>query len=92
MTLKLASVTELYDSNARQIPAMLRKLAGDIESPPVEDAAVDQVLCVIRDSRTGRVNVYGWGTIDLNDSIAMATIAQRQLSVLADAGVLWVLK
>ncbi len=85
----LTVVTTLYETNAREIPEMLRKLASDIESPPVQDARPDQCVCIIRDSASGRLNVYGWGDIAIDDSLAMLAIANRQLCASADGGTLW---
>lgn len=86
---KLTVVTALYETNARQIPEMLRKLAADVESPPLDDAKPDQCVCIIRDSATGRLNVYGWGDIGIEDSLAMLSLANRKLCALTDGGSLW---
>lgn len=89
MTVKLAEVKTIYVSNARQIPEMMRKLAGEIEQPPVEGAAPDQVLCIVRDSKTGMQNAYGWGDTSLETSIMMLTVQQQRFANIADAGNLW---
>lgn len=89
MTAKLAEVKTIYVSNARQIPEMMRKLAGEIEQPPVEGAAPDQVLCIVRDSKTGMQNAYAWGDTNIETSIMMLSIQQKRLSNIADAGNLW---
>ncbi len=88
----LKVVTSLYEVNARQIPEMMRKAAGEIESPPVEGVTVDQALFIARDSHTGQLNIYGWGDIRIEDSmamLAMLAIANRKLAELADGGDLW---
>lgn len=89
MSAKLAEVKILYESNARQIPEMMRKLADEIESPPVEGAKPDQVLCIVRDSKTGMQNAYAWGDTNIETSIMMLSIQQKRLSNIADAGNLW---
>lgn len=88
---KLAVVTALYETNARQIPEMMRKLASEVEDPPIAGANPDQCVCIIRDSQTGQINVYGWGNIDIEDSLAMLAVSTRKLSALADGGDLWTL-
>lgn len=86
---KLAEVKVLYESNARQIPEMMRKLADEIEHPPVEGACPDQVVVVLRDSRTGYQNAYGWGDTNLETSMMMLTVQQKRFANIADAGNLW---
>ena len=89
MPAKLAEVKTLYESNARQIPEMMRKLAGEIETPPVPGARPDQVLVILRDSKTGFQNAYAWGDTDIQTSIMMMVIQQKRLANIADAGDLW---
>ena len=89
MSAKLAEVKTIYESNARQIPEMMRKLAGEIEQPPAEGAKPDQVLCIVRDSKTGMQNAYAWGDTNIQTSIMMMSIQQRRLANIADAGDLW---
>lgn len=86
---KLAAVETLYKSNARQIPEMLRKMADNIENPPVPDVKPDQGLFILRDSKTGQINLYAWGDLDINDSLAMLAIGTKRLSSIADNGGLW---
>ncbi len=85
---KLEVVQVLYKSNARQIPEMLRNLANDVEKPP-PDVNVDQAFCIIRDGKTGRINFYGWGDINIDNSLAMLAQATTRLSDIADRGTLW---
>ena len=89
MPAALAEVKTLYVSNARQIPEMMRKLASEIETPPVEGAKPDQVLCIVRDSKTGMQNAYAWGDTNIETSIMMMAIQQKRLANIADAGNLW---
>jgi hypothetical protein len=79
-------VTTLFESNARQIPQMLRKLADDIERlTPTPDEAI----MVIRDSKTGRFNIYGWGDTTTERGVHMLALAQHKLLGLSDGGDLW---
>lgn len=89
MSAKLAEVKTLYESNARQIPEMLRKLAAEIENPPVAGVKPDQVVCIVRDSRTGMQSAYGWGDTDLQTSMMMLTVQQKRFANIADQGNLW---
>jgi hypothetical protein len=88
MDKKLAAVTVLYESNARQIPEMMRKLANEIEAPPMP-SNVNQVLVIARDAKTGQMNVYAWGDIEIDNSISMLVQAQVRLADCADKGSLW---
>lgn len=89
MPATLAEVKFLYKSNARQIPEMLRKLADEIENPPVPGSKPDQVVCIVRDSSTGFQNAYGWGDTSLETSMMMLTVQQKRFANIADAGNLW---
>lgn len=66
---KLAEVVSLYETNSRDIPAMLRKMADDIEGGTygeVGEAAV--VLC------GDTLEVFGWGAAQ--DGCSSATLLQ----------------
>lgn len=89
MEKKLKVVTTLFQSNARQIPVMMRKLADEVENPPVKGVTINQALMLIRDSVTGQLNIYGWGDINIDNSISMLTQAQQQLGFIAFRGSLW---
>lgn len=89
MPVQLAEVKTLYVSNARQIPEQMRMLANEIENPPVEGARPDQVLVIVRDSKTGMQNAYAWGDTSLEMSIQMLVVQQKRLANIADAGNLW---
>lgn len=77
----LAEVVTLYNSNARDIPAMLRKLADQIEQarddPDTESATC--AVCVVWNSETGRFATYGWGDTNLDSSIAFLRVAEDEL-------------
>lgn len=86
---KLAEVKTIYKDNARLIPEMLRKLADNVENFNSERPSIDQAVCIIRDSSTGKLNIYGWGDTSIDNSISMVSQALRRLSNIADAGDLW---
>lgn len=87
---RLSEVKTLYTSNARQIPAMLRKLAEDIESPPPDTDPVDCAVCVIWNRETGRFNTYGWGDTTLDMSIVFLDVAHDELvRIRKRSGALW---
>lgn len=75
----LAEVKTLYQSNARDIPAMLRMLAGNIESPPADTDPVDCAVCVVFNRETGRYNIYGWGDTTLDLSLVFLDLAHDEL-------------
>ncbi len=52
----LAEVTTLFESTANDIPAMLRKLAGDIEAGTYGD--IVEAVCVLQGPK---VETFGWG-------------------------------
>lgn len=52
----LAEVSTLYESNANDIPAMLRKLAAEIEVG--ERGEIVEAVCIIQGPQ---VDVFGWG-------------------------------
>lgn len=85
----VTEVKTLYKSNARDIPAMLRKLAQDIESPPAGAITPNAAVCVIFDTVTGQYNTYGWGDTTLDLSIVFLSIARNALLRIRDGGILW---
>lgn len=87
---ELKEVKTIYESNARQIPEMLRALATEIETANANKTHnIDQAVCVIRDSKTGRLNSYGWGDLMIDNSVSILSQAQNQLSEIAYKGRLW---
>lgn len=86
----LREVATLYKSNARDIPAMLRKLADDLEQPPKDTDRVDCAVCVIWNMESGRFNTYGWGDTTLDTSIVFLAVAHDELlQVRKRNGPLW---
>jgi hypothetical protein len=61
----LKVVETLYETNARDIPGMLRRLADDIEAGEyTPEAMVAVMLCPSEDEdpdEWGRIEVFGWG-------------------------------
>lgn len=54
----ISEVTTLYESNARQIPEMLRMSADNVE----RDKDVHSMVAVAMHS-DGSITVYGWGDV-----------------------------
>jgi hypothetical protein len=86
---KLSSVKTLYKLNARQIPEMMRKLADEAEKPPVKDITIDQAVCIVRDSRTGKLNIYCWGNLEIDNTLSILAQSTAQLCQIANGGSLW---
>lgn len=73
-----AEVVTLYDANMRDIPAMLRRLADQIEGGEVD---ARQAACVVETKH--EVVVYGWGDSTILGSIGLLTIGAQRLSEVA---------
>ncbi len=72
---KLAEVVSLYETNARDIPAMLRESASNIENGI--DVATMTAVAIHKD---GSVTIYGWGETDNLRSIAALHLGLAQLT------------
>lgn len=57
----VAEVTTLYESNARDIPAMLRMAADRIEAGGTET----KCIIAVELKEDGEIELYGWGATDL---------------------------
>jgi hypothetical protein len=59
----LKVVETLYETNARDIPGMLRKLADEIEAGEYTPQAMVSVMLADSDNADewGRIEVFGWG-------------------------------
>ena len=55
---KLAEVKTLFKANSTDIPAMLRRLADEIQSG--NHGEIDRVACVV-ENEDGSPAVFGWG-------------------------------
>ena len=72
---KLAEVVTLYETNARDIPAMLREAANSI------DAGLDvRSLTAVAIHGDGDVTIYGWGAADNFHSIAALHLGLARLT------------
>jgi hypothetical protein len=79
---KLAPVEVLYEKNYRDIPAMLRKLANDIEAGTFGEAV--DALCVLETDK--KVEVFGWGEAQLKTTLGLMELGKRKLyEIWADA-------
>ena len=63
MTAKLSVVETLYDSNASNVPAMLRQAAASIESETDDDDRT-KAMVAVQLSHDGTIAIYAWGAVD----------------------------
>lgn len=76
---KLAEVHVLYEDNARDIAAMLRTAADSIETEREEGFSPTRAMVAVQISAAGKIQVYGWGSTDLTDSIALLEMGKFDL-------------
>ncbi len=69
--MKLAEVHTLYETNASNVPAMLRQAADSIESEVAEGFDPTRAVVAVQISETGTVQVYGWGQTDTMHAISV---------------------
>lgn len=81
----LAEVTTLYRSDERDVPAMLRKLADEIESSPTNASVpVTAAWCLVYNSASGAFDLYsgafsgGIGTHTIDEPIAILSVGLRR--------------
>ena len=77
---KLAEVVTLYDSNASQIPAMLRKRADAIDAETEKD---DRTIATIfiEVTESGDLEIYGFGKTDDFHCLGVLAMASARLAV-----------
>ena len=77
---KLAEVVTLYDSNASQIPAMLRKRADAIDAETEKD---DRTIATIfiEVTESGDLEIYGFGQTDDFHCLGVLAMASARLAV-----------
>lgn len=83
----LAEVHTIYESNPRSIPDMLRQAADGIEQEKDEDCDQTVVMVAVQVTKSGAVQVYGWG--DTNDIHALGALmagAQQIGNIILDSG------
>lgn len=81
---ELAEVHTLYEVNAANIPAMLRRAADSIETERDEGYSPTRAMVAVQISESGGIQVYGWGACDSLEAIAilnlgLARVVQNQL-------------
>lgn len=76
---KLAEVVTLYETNASQIPEMLRTAAASIETEVSEGFDPTRAMVAVQIGEGGNVRVYGWGRTETMDSIALLHLGAAQL-------------
>jgi hypothetical protein len=74
MTTKLAEVTTLYETNARNIPEMMRGIADDIE-----DDGSTIAVATVRFHADGSVDVYGWGDTSLVHAMGLLHLGLQEI-------------
>ena len=77
---KLAEVVTLYDSNANDIVAMLRKSAESIEAETDEhDRTVAMIAVKVLES--GDIDLFGWGQTNDFHCLGVLAMASARLAV-----------
>lgn len=78
--MKLAEVVTLYDSNASQIPAMMRKRADTIDAETEDD---DRTIATIfiEVTQSGDIEIYGFGATDNFHCLGVLAMASARLAV-----------
>lgn len=77
MTLKL--VETIYDTNAADIPAMMRQAADSIESETDEDDRT-RAMIAVQVTHGGAIAIYGWGAAERFAAIGALQAAIVKLS------------
>lgn len=71
----LAEVQPIYETNFRDIPGMLRRLADDIEAGKWGD--VQDTLLILHNDLG--VEVFGWGDVDFVRSIGVLELGRARM-------------
>jgi hypothetical protein len=66
---RIAEVSTLYETNASEIPAILRQAAKSIEEEPIK------AMIGIAVDNDGGLALYGWGQTDSMDTLATLQLA-----------------
>ena len=77
---KLAEVVTLYDSNANDIVAMLRKRADAIEAETDSDDRTTAMIAV-EVTESGDLEIYGFGKTDDFHCLGVLAMASARLAV-----------
>lgn len=76
----IAEVITLYDSNANDVVAMLRKRADIIEAQTDEDDRSVAVIAV-EVTESGDIQVFGWGQTDDFHALGVMAKASARLAI-----------
>lgn len=76
---ELTLVATLYDKNASDVPAMLRKAAESIEAETDENDRT-RAMVGVQLSHGEVISIYGWGSIDRFTAIGVLQAAITKLT------------
>lgn len=76
---ELSLVATLYDKNASDVPAMLRKSADSIEAETDEDDRT-RAMVGVQLSHGEVISIYGWGALDRFTAIGVLQSAITKLT------------
>lgn len=76
---RLALVETIYDKNASDVPAMLRKSADSIEAETENDDRT-RAMMGVQLTHGGVIAIYGWGAIDRFTAIGVLQAAITKLT------------
>lgn len=75
-----ATIHALFETNASDIPAMLRQAADSIETEEAEGFDPTRAMVAVQIGKGGEVRVYGWGHTDSYDSMGILQCGIAQLA------------
>lgn len=75
---RLAEVVTLYDTNASDIPGMLRQSADSIEAETDENDRTKAMMGA-QMTHDGAIAIYGWGSVDRFTAIGILQAAVANL-------------
>ena len=78
--MKIAEVVTLYDTNANDIVAMLRKSAESIESE-TEDHDRTVAMIAVKVLESGDIDLFGWGQTNDFHCLGVLAMASARLAV-----------
>lgn len=76
---RLALVETLYEKNAADVPAMLRKSADSIEAETDEHDRT-RAMVGVQLTHNGVIAIYGWGALDRFTAIGVLQAAITKLT------------
>ena len=75
----LAEVATIYESNAREICAMLRQAADNIELEADEGFSPTVAIVAVSIAESGGIKIYGWGDTDDLRALGLLERGKHQL-------------